>query len=350
MPLPLIIRADASPQIGTGHIMRCLALAQAWLDRGGQVTFLSLCENDWLRQRILSEGFQFVPIEKPHPDMGDLKRTLYWLSMAGTKSPGACQWAVLDGYHFGPDYQKAIRKAGYGVLLLDDYNHLPHYHADILVNQNIHGPKLNYSCDEDTVQLLGCEYVLLRREFLQYKDLRKKVPEKARKVLISLGGVDSGGITEKVLRALNHLGDPELDVQVLLGSASLDVERLKKEFSSSPFTARFLRSVKYMPPLMAWADFAVSAGGITCFELAFMQVPFAVVPITKDQKEETALLDELGVAVDLEWFEQVDIAAVTDILKNLVHNARKRRRLISRGRKIINGKGIERIYSHIDNM
>ena len=72
----LIIRADASTRIGAGHIMRCIALAQAWQDHRGEVTFLSHCEIETIRQRILNEGFDFVPIEKPHPDPSDLTQTL----------------------------------------------------------------------------------------------------------------------------------------------------------------------------------------------------------------------------------------------------------------------------------
>ena len=72
----LIIRADASAHIGTGHIMRCIALAQAWQDNGGDVTFLSHCESPPIRQRIIDECFDFVPIEKPHPNPSDLKTTL----------------------------------------------------------------------------------------------------------------------------------------------------------------------------------------------------------------------------------------------------------------------------------
>lgn len=346
----LIIRADASTRIGTGHIMRCIALAQAWQDQGGNVTFLSHCDSKALRQRIIDEGLGFIPIEKPHPDVHDLDYTLETFKQFKAQNSELKTWVILDGYHFTSDYQEEIRKAGYGVLVLDDYNHLPHYHADILLNQNIHGPKLSYSSDENTVQLLGCKYVLLRREFLRYKGLRKKVPERARKILITLGGVPPGGIMEKVVRVVNRLSEPELDVQVLLGQACVEVEWLKKQFDSSIFRVRLLRFVKHMPSLMAWADFAISAGGSTCFELAFMQVPFAVIPITKNQEEETALLDKSKVAVDLKSFEWVDIAAVADILKNLLHNARKRRRLISRGREIIDGKGMERIYSHIGNM
>ena len=72
----LFIRADASTAVGFGHIMRCLALAQAWQERGGHVTFLSHCLNEALRQRIMKEGFEFVFVERSHPDPADLKQAI----------------------------------------------------------------------------------------------------------------------------------------------------------------------------------------------------------------------------------------------------------------------------------
>ncbi|HEX3049551.1 MAG TPA: hypothetical protein VHP83_02770, partial [Aggregatilineaceae bacterium] len=109
----LTIRADATVQMGSGHIMRCLAVAQAWRARGGDVTFLSACENAGLRQRIEQAGCAFVAIPKPHPDPGDLTTTLDFLA----KQPQP-QWMVLDGYHFTSDYQAAMR--GTRRLVMDD--------------------------------------------------------------------------------------------------------------------------------------------------------------------------------------------------------------------------------------
>ena len=80
---PLVIRTDANTQIGAGHLMRCLALAQAWQDSGGDAVFLSHCESDVLRKRIMDEGFDFIPLEKPHPDPSDVQTTLQVLESIG---------------------------------------------------------------------------------------------------------------------------------------------------------------------------------------------------------------------------------------------------------------------------
>src|SRR5262245_3347577 len=136
---PLLIRADASVQTGAGHVMRCLALAQAWHAQGGVATFLSCDTNKTLQQRILAAGPGYIRLEKPHPDRRDLDTTL--AALTGLTTQMAVQgtpWLVLDGYHFDTAYHQAIRAAGYRLLVIDDMGHLPEYAADVLLNQNLH--------------------------------------------------------------------------------------------------------------------------------------------------------------------------------------------------------------------
>ena len=92
----LYIRADANTQIGIGHLMRCLALSQAWKKQGGQVTFISACESESLRNRITDEGFKLVTIKDSYPDRTDLITTLSTINDLSSTKP----WVALDGYHF----------------------------------------------------------------------------------------------------------------------------------------------------------------------------------------------------------------------------------------------------------
>ena len=136
----LVIRADANANIGTGHLMRCLALAQAWQSHGGKAIFVTACESDGLRNRLAEEGFEVIPLVTTHPDPGDWASSSELLMM----HPGS--WVVLDGYHFVPSYQLRIKKLGHPLLVIDDMANLDHYYADVLLNQNIHAVELNYYC------------------------------------------------------------------------------------------------------------------------------------------------------------------------------------------------------------
>jgi len=341
----LYIRADATPKIGIGHIMRCIAFGQAWKDRGGQVTFLSYCEGDDLHRRIIDEDFDFIPIEKPYPDPDELSSTLKVLSAMSRELSATSPWLVIDGYHFTPDYQKAIKENGCKLLVIDDMAHLDHYYAYILLNQNINAQDYKYSCDENTTQLLGCKYTLLRREFLKYKDWKRDIPEKARKILVTMGGGDPDNVTLKVIKALNSLNDSGIEVKIIAGPANPNINSLEKELHNSPHAFRLLSSASNMPELMAWADIAISAGGSTCWEMAFMGLPSLIITLADNQAGIAEGLAKAGAGIDLGWHEDISIKQCTQALKEILQDKNKRSRLSEQEQKIVNGKSRQKVIS-----
>jgi len=324
--------------------MRCIALAQAWQDRGGNVTFLSHCDNETLRKRIIDEDFDFIPIEKPHPDPSDIIQTLNLLKRhALCPMPSAPQWLALDGYHFSPDYQKIIRENGYKLLVIDDMAHLDHYHADILLNQNIHASSLHYSYDRDTVKLLGCEYALLRREFLKYKGWKRKIPEKARRILVTLGGADPDNVTLKVVETLNILNTSDIEVKIVVGPSNPHKELLINAMRHAPCAMRLLHNVSNIPDLMIWADLAISAGGSTCWEMAFMGLPNLIITISDNQADIAKGLGKVGVSIDLRRHEDISIKQFSRQLEGILQNKNKRQKMSGNGQKLINVQGTQKI-------
>jgi UDP-2,4-diacetamido-2,4,6-trideoxy-beta-L-altropyranose hydrolase len=340
MKRKLIIRADANTQIGTGHTMRCIALAQAWQDRGGNVTFLSHCESKALHQRIVDEGFEFIPIEKPHPAPRDLEQVLKQLETRNSKLE---TWFVLDGYHFTPDYQKAIRKKSCRLLVIDDMAHLDHYDTDILLNQNIHASSLLYVCNNDTVKLLGCEYVLLRREFLKYKDWKREIPDKAKNILVTMGGSDPDNVTVKVIEALKLLNKPDITVRIIIGPANPHKEMLRKAIISADFKIELLIDPSNIPELMSWADLAISAGGSTCWEMAFMGLPNIIIVIADNQSGIAKGLSNAGAGINWGWHENITLKQCTQKLKEIAEDKSKRICLSEQGKRLLDGKGRQRV-------
>jgi UDP-2,4-diacetamido-2,4,6-trideoxy-beta-L-altropyranose hydrolase len=344
MSLNLVIRADANSIVGTGHLMRCMALAQGWNDCVGQVTFLSHCESENLHKRIRSEGFNFQPIEFAHPDPCDLNRTISILSdLTKPNHSTKNTWLILDGYHFTPDYQKALRTDIYNLLVLDDMVHLNHYHADILLNQNIHAPKLKYPCDKETIKLLGCDYALLRREFLRYRNWRRHTQRRAKKILVTLGGVDPDNVTLKVVKALSLIDDPGLEIKIVVGPSNPNINSLKAALSHLPLNCNLLFNVSDMPSLMAWADVAVSAAGSTCWELAFMGLPGLIITIADNQVEIAKGLGRAGAMIDLGWHENISIEQLAKTLNIILQSHLKRATLSEKGQKLVDGMGGKKI-------
>lgn len=338
----LYIRADADSKIGTGHIMRCIALAQTWQDQGGKVTFISRCESEPLKQKIQAEGFSLLSADHVYSDPSDLKTTLSILKDGISNQK---KWVVLDGYHFTPDYQKAIRDAGMHLLIIDDMNHLSHYHADILLNQNIHAPNLRYHCDEDTTQLLGSQYVLLRREFRKYRDFKRNIPERARNILVTLGGADPDNVTLKVIGALKILDDSAIEVKIVIGPANPYRKLLSDALTSACFVSYLLINPPDMPDLMVGADLAISAGGSTCWELAYMGVPFLAIVLAENQRSIVDSLDIEKVAINCGDGNESTTQKLSKIISTILYDREKRSLMALQGTQLNDGNGSMRVYA-----
>jgi UDP-2,4-diacetamido-2,4,6-trideoxy-beta-L-altropyranose hydrolase len=333
----LFIRADANTQIGTGHLMRCLALAQQWQAQGGLVTFIANCHSDSLRQRLLDEGFRLISLERSYPDPADWETT----SQVLTTHPGT--WVVLDGYHFDPNYQCQVKNAGYALIVVDDMAHLEHYFADIVLNQNMNAEGLSYACQSYTRFLLGTRYTLFRSEFLAWRGRQREIPTTARKVLVTLGGGDPDNQTIKVIQALHQVDVEGLEVVVVVGSVNPHLLSLEDVVAQSQSNIRFVQNVTDMPALMAWADVAISAGGSTCWELAFMGLPNLILVLADNQQLIAQNLHLAGVAINLGWHETVSVDEIGRALRKLLLAPTERERMSKLGQQLVDGEGGNRV-------
>ena len=217
MPSTLLIRADASVSIGTGHIMRMIALGQAWQAQGGEAHFFCAEITPALEQRLASEGFHLSRIHSPLGSQEDLSETILLISET-LQADGQNARVVLDGYHFGAEYQLGIKAAGFKLLVVDDYGHADFYHADWVLNQNISACEELYAKRSPATKLLlGPKFAMLRKEFLAYKSWQRETAPVAKKILVTLGGSDPDNVTLKVIQALIDL---DLHVKVVIGGSN----------------------------------------------------------------------------------------------------------------------------------
>jgi UDP-2,4-diacetamido-2,4,6-trideoxy-beta-L-altropyranose hydrolase len=336
----LLLRADASIAAGTGHVMRCLALAQAWQDAGGRVALATTALLPSLETRLSAESVavHVMPVFRGLPADADATAAL-------AQDLGA-RWVVLDGYQFDADYERSIAVAGPHLLRIDDGGRTGSYRADIVLDQNLGADPAQYlRRGADTECLLGSDFVLLRREFRAAARAPRELHEDARRVLVTLGGTDPDNVTAIVLAGLRQLAAPDLEVTVVVGGGNPHLPQVGAALAELPGPTALRVDATDLPALMAHADVAVAAGGGTCWELCAMGVPMLLVALADNQRANVRGLAAAGVALDLGDASTLTPGRVAEPLRNLLRSNMERGAMAQRGRALVDGEGARRVVS-----
>ena len=336
-PGTLILRSDASTAMGTGHVMRCFALAQAWQDAGGRPIFASAEAAPAMRERLLAANIEIVPLEISVGGEDDARK------VEELALHHAASWVVVDGYQFGADYQRQLKAAGLRLLFLDDNGHAGHYSADIVVNQNAHADESLYSHRESyTRLLLGTRFVLLRREFERWRDWSREVALVGRKVLVLMGGSDPCDTTSLTVRSLQRADVEGIEVVIVMGGSNphlQSVQRLAATFRA----ATVLRDTSNVSQLMAWADVAFSAAGSTAWELAYMGLPSLLLEVLEHQSPVAKAMAANAAGVNLGWFADIKEEGLARAAGDLLRDNARRKQMMESGRRLVDGKGARRV-------
>jgi UDP-2,4-diacetamido-2,4,6-trideoxy-beta-L-altropyranose hydrolase len=335
----LLIRADASVAIGTGHIMRCLALAQAWQDAGGRAAFAMSESTAAVQAKLRSESCEILPFSSPAGDPGDLLETIECARRVGAG------WIVVDSYQLGADYQRSLKAAGFRVLFLDDYGHAKRYAADLVLNQGLGASAALYSDRERyTRLLLGPKYALLRREFGAWRGWKREISQTCHRLLVMMGGSDPENLTARVLEGLQLAELSGIEATLVVGGSNPRFDQLKQMAYDRSLQVRFLQDASNIGELMAASDFAISAAGSTCWELCMLGLPALLIDVADNQSEVAKELHRRGCAIHIGG-RKVTPAQLAWGLRSLIESETLRRSLAQHSRKLVDGSGASRVVS-----
>jgi UDP-2,4-diacetamido-2,4,6-trideoxy-beta-L-altropyranose hydrolase len=308
-----LIRADAAFNIGTGHVMRMIALGQMLKDKGKAVHFATVSGSKSITDRILCEGFK---LHKMNNSCGELELQQDAMKLIRIAQAHNIKWIILDGYGFNVEYQQLLKGEGFCLMCVDDIAK-EHFAADILLNQNINAGKMTYSTEGYTRFFLGPQHVLLRREFISAKNgFKRKISKKIKNILVTMGGGDVGNITARVLNALTRLKDKTLHIKAIIGPVNHNYRNIIK--SGSSIDIEVLHNVDYeMPELMKWADLGIVAGGSTIFEAQYLGLPLLCCNLVSHQKINYVPLDSLNEDVYGEILSELRSLADFYVVKDL---------------------------------
>jgi len=341
----LLIRADAGAAMGTGHVMRCLALAQAWQDAGGQCVFVMAESTPALERRLRDEGMKIQPLAVSAGSLQDAKQTKDIASEQGVR------WIVVDGYQFGAEYQQAIKSGGFKLLFVDDNVHAESYSADLVLNQNMHASASLYAKREPyTRLLLGPRYAMLRRDFCGWRDWRRQISASGRKILVTMGGSDPNNLTSRVIEAIRQVPTQDLETVVLLGGSNPHLQAVKAAIGADQRSMRLITDAENMAEWMAWADVAVAGAGTTFWEMCLLGLPSVLLVLAENQRGVAAAAEEMGLACSLGDAAEASAPAIGSKLADLLNSYEKRSSQSEKGRALVDGRGAERVLAFLSDL
>jgi UDP-2,4-diacetamido-2,4,6-trideoxy-beta-L-altropyranose hydrolase len=332
----VIFRADANAEIGSGHVMRMSALAGECRANGWQIQF---CGNmpERLSVALAAGGHDLLPVETT--EAGEPEPGLLNAIHAANTRP----WVVLDGYRFDDAYQQRVLAEGARVLVMDDHCHLPSYASDLIVNQNAGAEHYPYILSRDGLLLCGTPYVLLRKEFTRWGTWQREYPSVGRRLLLTVGGGDPNGLAFDWLAALESHGGDALEIHILAGTDNPRQQDLESLARHSRHRITLSLLVEDVASLMTWADVALTAGGSTLWESAFMSLPAVVVSLADNQRGGARAVADAGAAVFLGERDEVALDQMAAEVFQLVGDRTVRAGMGFAGRKLVDGRGAERV-------
>lgn len=338
--MKIVFRADASAEIGIGHVMRCLTLADELARLGGVCLFLCRELRGHMAGTIRDRGHKALLL----PDTDDLAEDAAFTRQA-VEREGGTDWLVTDHYGIARDWEEAVAAVSRRICVIGgpaDREHL----CDILHDQNYfrdHEAMWRPLVPAAADLLLGPRFALLQPEFLEAR--KRRGMEGRNRVLVTFGGGDVPNATELTLRALALAGfDGGADVAV--GGANPHLAALEK-VASRMGNVRLHVSPRDMASLMAEADFAICGGGVTLFEGLCIGMPSLVVSIAANQSLAVRLLAEDGYARFAGEARSLTVELLAERIAAFAGADAERRAMAAKGMELVDGRGAARVAERL---
>ncbi len=315
----IAFRVDASIEIGAGHIMRCLTLADAMRVRGAKSTFFCRPHAGHLMDLIRERGHKAIALAPPDgllPNQVGLAHSK-WLGTDWSRDADQTRevigdqvvdWLVVDHYALDYRWEKALSPCCNKLMVIDDLADRLHV-CNLLLDQTYSRQEQHYHplVHPQCRILTGAKYALLRPEFaaLRSYSLNRRTGSTMQQLLITMGGVDKDNTTEKVLQALQDCPLPEnCLINIVMGVTAPWLKDVVKSAKKLPWNTRVLVGVRNMAQLMADSDLAIASAGGTSWELCCLGVPSLIVCIADNQR---AVVDALVSIKATLSFDQSDL-------------------------------------------
>lgn len=356
-------RVDASLQIGTGHVMRCLTLADALRAKGHQCHFICRAHPGHLVKKIQDLGFAVHALPAEASSSTGLIRSQYaqWLgadwaidaeqTSALIQAP-RLDWLIIDHYALDRAWERFIQlqHPRLKLMVIDDLANR-HHHCHLLLDQNLGRQASDYVpwVGAECKVFAGADFVVLRSEFTRLRpySLARRATPQLNNILISMGGIDNNDATSLVLRTLRITPLPaSTKITVVMGGAAPHIDRVKAVAAHLPYSTHVVVDVNNIAQLMADSDLAIGAAGSTSWERCHMGLPTLMVVLAANQQPASQALEYQQAALSIG--QPADIPQrLPGLLQNLLHQPQTLKHLSDHAAKLCNNAGYQQIIDQL---
>jgi len=352
----IAIRVDASTQIGTGHLIRCLTLADALKQRGVQIRFVSFQMPEYFQDLLTTKGHEFMMLNNGLSEInsGDLSHS-HWLSTSqyidaqNTVQALAGQiwdWLIVDHYALDYRWESVLRQTAKNILVIDDIADR-HHDCDVLLDQNFYtdmNTRYTGKVPGHCQLLLGPDYALLRDEFRQLHEQAEPHTGSVKRILVFFGGMDKGNYTTRAIKAVDKIDSHDLHVDVVIGAQHTHRQQIESVCVDRNFFCHV--QTNQMAELMTAADLSIGAGGSATWERCCLGLPTLTICTADNQRKQIADAASEGLLYAPRLKGEL-ILVLKHHLKTLMENDYLRNLLSRNSMKAVDGRGVLRIMRRL---
>ncbi len=359
--MKIVFRTDASLQIGTGHVMRCLTLADALRANGAECIFICRKHKGNLLEQIRQHGYfvkelpadanEIISCNHPVTDNSEYSSWLgsnWSTDAAQTKlaiGEPIIDWLIVDHYAIDARWERELRSICRNLMVIDDLADRQH-ECNLLLDQNLGRTKFDYRnlVPDNCIVLTGPSYALLRPEFAEFRksSLRRRPASKIENLLIMMGGIDQGDATGKILESLKNCTLPKkCEITVMMGANAPWLRRVNSLSLQMPYTTRVTVNAWNIAELMANSDLAIGAAGSASWERCCLGLPTLIVILAKNQIKVANALEQSGCAKVIGPPDSISKNLPGLIQTSILDNKMYGMTELCRG--IIDGHGVDRV-------
>ena len=330
--MKILFRVEATPELGSGHLMRCLVLAERLKESISNIDITFITSSSIVDEQVKSCDYKLINLPSSKDIIKEIEYYEKYIKNA---------IFITDIPNIPDDYLKTLKKSVGSVISIDDGSDTIFY-SDILINPNIYS-NVNHKYSSETQYYSGGKYVILKKAFGKYAVKKKQIKREVKSLFVCFGGSDKNNITKKVMNIIRNM---DINLLIAVGIMYPYYKEIVKDIKDYR-NIQIKRNVHNIDELIYDADLAVISGGTLLYETCAVGTPAIVICQNREQNRESEFFAENNAVINLGIFDNINEVICRNTIIKLISDFNKRKLLSKNAKQLIDERGADRIVGII---